>query len=120
MFTERGCLFQDADLDVAERATRLIVALHEPRELYRAGKPRRPSPDEHDVHRHRLRIGGVREDEALARQLRLVTRRDNGQRPGAGSVAHENAFSPVIDWPRMSVCTSCVPSYVYTLSRFAM
>ena len=30
-----------------------------------------------------------------------------------------NALSPVISWPKMSVCTSCVPSYVYTDSRLA-
>ena len=33
---------------------------------------------------------------------------------------HLNALSPVTAWPRTSECTSCVPSYVYTLSRFAM
>ena len=31
-----------------------------------------------------------------------------------------NALNPVIAWPSTSECTSCVPSYVYTLSRFAM
>ena len=36
------------------------------------------------------------------------------------AIVHLNALSPVTAWPRMSECTSCVPSYVYTLSRFAM
>ena len=31
-----------------------------------------------------------------------------------------NACNPVIALPMISECTSCVPSYVYTLSRFAM
>ena len=72
MFAERAGFLEHADLNVAQISAGLVVGLDQPGERDRSGQSRRPAADEENIHRNRLGIGRLRQDQPLQRERRLM------------------------------------------------
>ena len=80
MLAQRARFLEHRDLEVAERSAGLRVRFRQPRQLDRAREAGRSAADEHDIHRHVLRVRRLGHDESLGWQRRLILGRQNGQR----------------------------------------
>ena len=76
-------LLEHADVEVGHAAAALLVALHQPRQLDRAGEPGRPGADDQHVHLDRLGARRVTQDQAVERNGGLVADRQDRMHDGS-------------------------------------
>ena len=81
MLAELARLLQDPDFDFAQPTVTFVVLPHEPGQLDRPCKTGGPSAHEHHVHRYRVGVRGVSENQPIGGQRRLKlswSNRSNG------------------------------------------
>ena len=72
VLTKRASFLENADLNVTQTATCLVIRPDESGERDRSSESSRPSTDEENIHRHRFSIGRLRKDQPLQRKRSLV------------------------------------------------
>ncbi len=77
MFAEGAGFLEHADLDIAEISAGLVIGFDQPGECDRSSHSRRSAPDEENIHRHRLGVGRLRQDQPFHGERRLMRAREN-------------------------------------------
>ena len=88
MFAERAGFLEHADLDVAQISAGIVVGFDHPGERDCSSQPRRATSDKKDIHRNRLGVGRLRQDQPLQWERCLM----RAGKDFAGACGHQWCF----------------------------